>query len=83
MTPSHVLAINHEKEYMKDRIQIHATPYRQFPLRLQHELADELDRVADDMQITKTRITQIAIRKFLLELNASGTRQHIKELCAV
>jgi len=46
--------------------------YRQFPLRLQIDIADELDRVAKETRITKTELSRIAIAKFLNELQDSG-----------
>ena len=61
----------------------YAKPLKQFPLRLEQELADELDRVSVDMNMTKTKISQIAIRKFLNELNQSGARKYFKEMCEV
>jgi len=55
--------------------------YRQFPLRLQVDVADELDRVSKETRITKTELSRIAIAKFLNELQESGVREAIKEVC--
>jgi hypothetical protein len=59
------------------------TPLKQFPLRLEQELADELDSISVDMNVIKTKISQIAIRKFLNELKQLGARKYFKEMCEV
>ena len=56
-------------------------PYRQFPLRLPHEIADELDRIAKRTRITKTAISQIAIQKFIDEIERSGVDELLNNLC--
>jgi predicted DNA-binding protein len=56
-------------------------PYRQFPLRLPHEIADELDRIAKRTRITKTAISQIAIQKFIGEIERSGVDELLNQLC--
>lgn len=58
-----------------------AAPYRQFPLRLPHEIADELDRIAKRTRITKTAISQIAIQKFIGEIERSGVDELLNQLC--
>lgn len=55
--------------------------YRQFPVRLQIEVADELDRVSKETRITKTELSRIAIAKFLNELHSSGARAAIGKVC--
>jgi predicted DNA-binding protein len=55
--------------------------YRQFPLRLQIDIADELDRVSKETRITKTELSRIAIAKFLNELKESGARAAIGKAC--
>lgn len=60
-----------------------ATPYRQFPLRLPNEIADELDRIAKRTRITKTAISQIAIQKFIGEIERSGVDELLNNLCEV
>jgi predicted DNA-binding protein len=57
--------------------------YRQFPLRLQIDVADELDRVAKETRITKTELSRIAIAKFLNELQDSGARAAIGKVCQI
>ena len=64
-------------------LRIHATPYRQFPLRLSHEMANELDRIATRTRITKTTISRIAIQKFIAEVERSGADDLLNELCEV
>ena len=58
-----------------------AAPYRQFPLRLPNEIADELDRIAKRTRITKTAISQIAIQKFIGEIERSGVDELLNNLC--
>ena len=64
-------------------LQIHATPYRQFPLRLRAEMADELDRIAKRTRINKTTISRIAIQKFIGEMEKTGADELLNELCEV
>jgi predicted DNA-binding protein len=64
-------------------LQIHATPYRQFPLRLPHEMANELDRIAKRTRINKTTISRIAIQKFMSEVERSGADALVNDLCEV
>lgn len=53
---------------------------RVFPLSLEYDLAIELDQCAKDMNLTKTAISRIAIKKLLAELQKSGARDYMKEL---
>ena len=53
---------------------------RVFPLSLEYELATELDQCAKDMNLTKTALSKIAIKKLLVELQKSGARNYMKEL---
>jgi predicted DNA-binding protein len=62
---------------------IHATPYRQFPLRLPAHMADELDRVSKSTRINKTTISRIALEKFLAEIDRSGASAAIEEVCEI
>lgn len=64
-------------------LQIHATPYRQFPLRLTQEMADDLDRIAKRTRINKTTISRIAIQKFIGEMERAGADELLNELCEV
>jgi hypothetical protein len=65
---------------MATDIQFNATPYRQFPLRLPAQVADELDRVAKRTRINKTTISRIALEKFLAEIDRSGAGAAIEEV---
>lgn len=60
---------------MNTPLHIHAKPYRQFPLRLAHDLAEELDRIAKKTRINKTTISRIAIQKFIAEIERTGADQ--------
>ena len=62
---------------------IHATPARQFPLRLEASLADRLDLICKQTHITKTTISRIAISKFLDELEIKGISRAMNEVCEV
>ncbi len=68
---------------MTTHLQIHVTPYRQFPLRLTHEIADELDRIAKRTRINKTTISRIAIQKFIAEIERTGAGEVLDEVCTV
>lgn len=70
-----------EPIYMTPKFQIAATPYRQFPLRLPAEMADELDAIAKRTRINKTTISRIALQKFLMEIERSGAAQMLDEVC--
>jgi predicted DNA-binding protein len=63
--------------------QINETPYRQFPLRLPHDMANELDRIAKRTRINKTTISRIAIQKFMSEVERSGADALVNDLCEV
>lgn len=60
---------------------IHATPIRSFPIRLEHELMNKLERFAKETHINKTTISRIAITKFLTELETTGIRNAMVEVC--
>ena len=68
---------------MNTPLRIYATPYRQFPLRLTHDLADELDRIAKRTRINKTTISRIAIQKFIAEIERKGADEMLNDVCAV
>ena len=61
----------------------YATPHKSFPLRLEHGLATTLDRVSKETQIPKTRIITIGLEKFLSELEETGIRSALKQVCEV
>ncbi len=68
---------------MTTPLQIHATPYRQFPMRLTADLADELDRIAKRTRINKTTISRIALQKFIAEIERSGADAVLDEMCTL
>jgi predicted transcriptional regulator len=57
------------------------TSYRQFPMRLEASLADALDRYAEATNIPKTTISRIALTKFLNQLENSGARAVLEQVC--
>lgn len=59
------------------------TKYKMFPIRIEWELADELDQFISDTKTTKTEFTKSAITKMLSEFNRSGVRQSIKEIYTI
>ena len=58
------------------------TTYKQFPMRLEASLSDALDRYSSETNIPKTTISRIALTKFLNELEHSGARELLKNLCS-
>lgn len=58
-------------------------PYRQFPLRLPCEMADQLDSIAARTRINKTTISRIALQKFIAELERSGADTTLEKVCAI
>ena len=62
---------------------IHATPYKSFPLRLHPDIALELDRIASETHIPKTKIITIGLEKFLMELDESGVASAVKSACEI
>ena len=55
--------------------------YRQFPVRLELSLSNALDRYSEATRIPKTTISRVAIEKFLNELETSGIRGALEEVC--
>jgi predicted DNA-binding protein len=53
------------------------TTYRQFPMRLD----DALDRYSEATNIPKTTISRIALTKFLNQLENSGARAVLEQVC--
>jgi predicted DNA-binding protein len=68
---------------MNQPLHIHATPYRQFPMRLTAEMFDELDRVSKQTRINKTTISRIALQKFLAQIEQSGANEMLDEVCSL
>jgi len=55
--------------------------FRQFPIRLEAPLADALDRYSEVTNSPKTTISRIALTKFLNELENSGARAILQQVC--
>ena len=55
--------------------------YKQFPVRLDHQLSDDLERMSEKTKIPKSTITRIALVKFLNDLDASGVKDAIEKIC--
>lgn len=59
------------------------TIYKQFPVRLELPMFDELDRIAKKTNINKTTISRIAIQQFMDRLDSSGVTKSLETICAV
>lgn len=57
------------------------TPIRSFPIRLEHELMNRLELASKETHINKTTISRIAISKFLSELETTGIRNAMAQVC--
>jgi predicted transcriptional regulator len=57
--------------------------WRQFPIRLEEPMFDELDRIAKQTNINKTTISRIAIQQFMDRLNSSGITNTLERVCAL
>jgi predicted DNA-binding protein len=55
--------------------------YKQFPVRLDHQLSTELERMSEKTNIPKSTITRIALIKFMNELDDSGVKDAIEKIC--
>ena len=58
------------------------TIYKQFPVRLELPMFDELDRIAHQTNINKTTISRIAIQQFMDRLDSSGVTKSHETICA-
>ena len=54
-----------------------------FPIRIDRELAGQLEEFLSDTKTTKTEFTKCAILRLLSEFNNSGVRQKLKEIYRV
>lgn len=52
----------------------------QFPMRINASLAKSLNDVSKGTGISKTKITQISLEKFLTEFNESGIPQAMQQI---
>ena len=57
--------------------------WKQFPVRLEEPMFDELDRIAKQTNINKTTISRIAIQQFMDRLDSSGISNALEKVCAV
>ena len=57
--------------------------WKQFPIRLEEPMFEELDRIAKQTNINKTTISRIAIQQFMDRLDSSGISNAIEKVCAV
>ena len=57
--------------------------WKQFPVRLEEPMFEELDRIAKQTNINKTTISRIAIQQFMDRLDSSGISNAIEKVCAV
>ena len=57
--------------------------WKQFPIRLEEPMFDELDRIAKQTNINKTTISRIAIQQFMDRLNSSGISNALEKVCAI
>ena len=56
---------------------------RQFPVRLEEPIFEELDRIAKQTNINKTTISRIAIQQFMDRLDSSGISNALEKVSAV
>ena len=57
--------------------------YKMFPIRLETNLANELDQFIQDTKTTKTEFTRVAVLKLLNQFESDGIRQSIKEIYTI
>jgi predicted transcriptional regulator len=56
---------------------------RQFPVRLEEPMFEEVDRIAKQTNINKTTISRIAIQQFMDRLDSSGISNALEKVSAV
>ena len=56
---------------------------RQFPVRLEEPMFEEVDRIAKKTNINKTTISRIAIQQFMDRLDSSGISNALEKVSAV
>ena len=65
------------------QLNITSTPYKQFPLRLSHELTNRLNQTAKSTRINKTTLGRIAISSLLDEIESKGITTVLNEMESV
>jgi hypothetical protein len=63
--------------------QIHATPYTQFPLRLDHELHQRFTHISSTTKIPKSTLGRLGITKLLDEIDEKGITRVLQEMESV
>ena len=58
---------------------IHATPYTQFPLRLDHDLHQRFTQISTSTKIPKSTLGRLGITKLLNEIDEKGITQVLQE----
>ena len=66
----------------KEKMKHESKRYRQFPVRLELSVSDQLDRYAKLTRIPKTTIARFAIEKFVNEIEISGLVGAVEEVFA-
>jgi predicted DNA-binding protein len=61
-------------------LNIHATPYTQFPLRLDHNLHQRFNNIAASTKIPKSILGRLGITKLLNEIDEKGITRVLQEL---
>ena len=56
---------------------------RQFPVRLEEPMFEEVDRIAKQTNINKTTISRIAIQQFMDRLDSSDISNALEKVSAV
>ena len=59
---------------------IHATPYTQFPLRLDHDLHQRFTQISTSTKIPKSTLGRLGITKLLNEIDEKGITRVLKEM---
>jgi hypothetical protein len=54
--------------------------YRQFPIRLESRVMDELDRLATKTRVPKTQLARDAMLVMMAKLKSTGAAEHIDEV---
>jgi len=71
-----------DAEQKRKKMQHDSKKYRQFPVRLEPSVSDQLDRYAKLTRIPKTTIARFAIEKFVNEIETSGLAGAVEEVFA-
>ena len=58
---------------------IHATPYTQFPLRLDHNLHQRFTQISTSTKIPKSTLGRLGITKLLNEIDEKGITKVLQD----